>query len=404
MPTLSKKPTKSKRLISIFIHCYPPAKGGAEFLSEQIKQVLDLKYIVHVFTGKGLSLDSYKNFSNFTNIQQRNIHQLSLKKFQQRLCNKLLNKFIFKFSVFSPLFFGPNLKYSTKNIEIIRNSDLLIGIAMPTKSFVDASCFAKKYHKKLILVPCYHDVIYYNACPSFQKAFNQADKVICLTNFEKRQLVKNYYILPSKLSQLTFSPVKKQNQNINPKAKRIKKHISQKQIRLGCVGQITTRKNLIFFKHYLDKYINFWQKKQFCLTILLAGTKTNSSKLVEKQLSTHKNIIKIKYDFPQSQKNHIFNSIDFFINPSVEESLSIVGFEAIQNNNILFVPQNTAFSEFINTNLFNNVDDFHQKLITIITQPSNIPDTLKEQQNILKLYNHDNFKQQLLNLVQSIFK
>ena len=56
---------KPKPILSLFIHCYPPAKGGAEYLAEKFVEVLNQKHNVHLFTGRGETLDSYKTFDHY---------------------------------------------------------------------------------------------------------------------------------------------------------------------------------------------------------------------------------------------------------------------------------------------------------------------------------------------------
>jgi len=242
--------------ICIFVHCFPPAKGGLEYLVEEIKKILDKKYTVHIITGQGSTLDSYKSFKNFLpknkTDKPNNIHRLNLNFFWQRLANKLLNKIILKFSFFSPFYFGPILKYTPKIINIIKKSDIIVGTGLPTKSILDAHYFAKKYNKRLIILPTYHNVSYHNKCYFFQKAFDYASKILYLTPLEKKHLTNNYKITKNKLIQTTFCPytkkqIQKQKNNLNKIITKKIKRIQKKQINIGFIGQITPRKNLIVF-------------------------------------------------------------------------------------------------------------------------------------------------------------
>jgi len=379
-----------KKTVSLFIHCYPPARGGAEYLAEQIVEVFNQKFDVHIFTGRGETLDSYKTFDHYLPSESNpNIHRLELNQPLQRVFNKLLNKIIFVFGYFSPFYFGPVLKYSQKEIDIIRQSNIIFGIAMPTKSFYDAYYYAHKFGKKLILVPTYHNVNYYNHCGFFQQAFNYATKVFYLTPFEKDQLLQNYYIDQKKLAQTTFCPftekqIEDQQKKLPSIIKKHQNNFKNKQITLGFIGQISLRKNLTVFRNYLDKYLPYWQKQKIKLNVLLAGTKTNSSPEVEKLLK-NKNL-KIIYDFTDAQKSDIYKKIDIFINPSEEESLSIVNFEALFYGCQLIIKSNSAFDSLSPPPpIYAALNSLHQQIIKQVTTPST-PDI-----TLLQKYSFDHF-------------
>jgi len=397
----------NKPIVSVFIHCYPPARGGAEYLAEKFVEVLKYKYDVHVFTGKGETLDSYKTFDHYLpNDTGKNIHRLELNQPLQRLFNKIFNKIIFIFGYFSPFYFGPILKYTDKEINIIRQSKIIFGVAMPTKSFYDSYYYAHKYNKKLILVPTYHDVSYYNHCLLFQKAFNYSSKICYLTSFEKDALIKNYTIPNSKLIQTTFCPFTLEQ--INSQQKKlpaiIKKHqenFNKKLITLGFVGQITLRKNLEIVKEYLDKYMSDWLSKGYTLRVYMAGARTNSSNQVEEMFKDYldKKIVTIKYDF-KNKKNE-FSKIDIFINPSKEESLGIVNFEAIYYAVPVIVNNYSAFAELLrsNINLFTGTNIINNNIKKLIGNPINTKQYINNQYNMLKTYNYNNFQTEIIKLI-----
>lgn len=386
---------KNKPIISIFIHCFPPARGGLEYLMGEIKKILDEKYEVHIITGQGLNLDSYKTFSNFTIDNSNNIHRFELNYLWQRIANKFLNKIIFKIGFFSPYYFGPILKYTPEVIDIIKKSDLIIGAGMPTKMFYDSFLFAKKYSKTLVLFPVYHNVSYYNHCPQFQHTLNYASVIIYQTQQEINGLTTNYKIDKNKLTQLAY------NEYTQEQIKNIKlKKLNSKNITIGFVGQVTIRKNLTVFKDYLDKYLPYWKKQKIKLNILIAGTKTNSAPEIEKIFGKYlknKNI-KIIYDFTDAQKSDIYKKIDIFISPSHEESLGIVNFEAIFHGLPIIVHRLSAFEEFLDeSDKFATIDELHQSILNHLHHPHS-------QISILKNYNQDIYRYSLLQLISSLIQ
>ncbi|MBD3250328.1 MAG: glycosyltransferase [Candidatus Pacebacteria bacterium] len=391
--------------ISIFVHCYPPAKGGLEYLIGQIKQILGKEHEVHVFTGKGRTLDSYKTFNDFVSDKEdkkNKVHRLNFNKFWQRMANKFFGKLVLKFSLIAPFYFGPILNFSKQDKKIIENSDLIIGAGMPTMTFFYSYLFSRKFNKPLILHPSYHDVSYYNHCLFFKLALNRADKVIYQTDQEKKGLIKNYNVDPRKMVQLTYSPytkaeIKKRkivNQKLlNKRKTRIEKN---KEITLGFVGQISVRKNLKLLANFLKEYSDEFNKKGYQLKLILAGVKTNSSPVVEGYFSGLEKQVEIIYNF--KDKEEIFNKIDIFVNPSYEESLGIVNLEAIFYGVPLLVHERAAFIEILGEEGFIiNRSTLAKKIDTLFNNIYNF----EKQFNILNIYSKGNYSKMLDNLLKS---
>lgn len=348
--------------IAYFVHCYPPAKGGLEYLSGEIVDILrKAGHEVHVFTGKGETLDSYKTFDNWVDENQDTdyIHRLPLRFFWQRLANKFLNKLIFVTGFFSPWYFGPILEYSQQDKEVIADCDLVFGAGMPTKMFYDSYRFARKYKKRLIVHPSYHDVSYYNRSVFFQQVLSYAEKVILQTPLEAESIQKNYLLSKHKIAYLTFTPfndhdIAQIEKQVNIKVDKILQKITKdKIVRIGYVGQISPRKNLDYLKDLLSTSTKRPALCKECkIELLIAGAKTNSSEEVEKKLSLVSNVnLQIIYDFEDNAKKDIYGNIDFFVNPSREESLGLVNFEAISNNCLLFVNNRSAFFTLLQDSL-----------------------------------------------------
>jgi len=329
--------------IAYFVHCYPPAKGGLEFLSGEIVKILrEAGHEVHVFTGKGATLDSYKIFSDWVDEKKDPdyIHRLPLRFFWQRLANKFLNKLIFLSGFFSPWYFGPILQYTKQDEEIIAQCDLIFGAGMPTKMFYDSYLFARKYDKRLIVHPSYHDVNYYNRSYFFQKVLSFAEKVIVQTPLEEKQISSNYKIPDGKFVRLAYSPYT--NDQIKAQIKKVEKiqPSLSSEIVCGFIGQISVRKNFDLFFNILCN-INDSNKLGKQIKMYFSGVKTNTSSSIEKLFESHKDKVIIKYNF--ENKDEEYKKIDIFINPSVQESLGLVNFEAIFHLMPLLVSSESAF-------------------------------------------------------------
>ena len=385
--------------ICIFIHCFPPAKGGLEYLISEVKKILDKNRTVHIITGNGSTLDSYKTFKDFLNKipsdKKSNIHRLKLDFPKQRLSNKLFGRIILKWGFFSPFYFGPILKYTPQILEIIKNSDIIIGTGMPTLMFYQSYLFSKKFNKKLILIPAYHNVPYYNNCAFFQQALSYADKILYLTPLEKKHLLKNYQIDSQKLIQTTFCPyTKKQIDN----QKKTQTKFRSKQLNIGFIGQITPRKNLVVFKKYLDKYLKYWQNRGYKLKIFLSGAQTNSSPQIEKNFNKYlrNKTVLINYNFKDLAKE--YRKFNLFINPSVEESLGIVNFEAIYHGLPIIVHKNSPFSDFVSKQSFLDINTIHQLIKKLLLQ-SEYRKVIDDQISLFNQYNYDNFSKNITNIL-----
>ncbi|HNQ17181.1 MAG TPA: glycosyltransferase family 4 protein [Candidatus Woesebacteria bacterium] len=341
--------------IIYFVHCYPPALGGLEYLSGEIVKLLrDAGHDVQVITGKGSTLDSYKTFDNWVDetTDPTYIHRLSLRTSAQRLANKFLNKLIFLTGSVSPWYFGPLLEYDKKTLELIQSADVIIGAGMPTMMFYEAYRFAKQYQKRLIVIPAYHDVNYYNRSLPFQNVLSFAHKVLFLSPLEKEQLQKHYRIDSNKLVQFTYCPyTKAEMESAQSKYEKKIVEIEQKlekgsAITIGFVGQITLRKNFQFFADFIRDNGAELKSKKVRLRFLFAGARTNSSPQVEAMFKDLDAEIKFIYDF--ADKNAIYKQIDIFINPSEEESLGLVNFDALAQGLPVFVHKDSAFASLSN--------------------------------------------------------
>ena len=386
-----------KQKIAYFVHCFPPAIGGLEFLSGEIVKILrEAGHDVQVITGQGQTLDSYKTFNNWVDTKNdpQYIHRLPLNYFWQRLANKFLNKLIFISGSFSPWYFGPILKYNDKVLKIIKNADLIVGAGMPTKMFYDAYRMAKKFNKKLISLPTYHDVNYYNKSYPFKKVLKSANKIFLLSDYEKTMIQQNYKIENNKIALITYSPYTKKSlknckQMIDVRLNKIKNNI----LTIGYIGQITNRKNLKLIADLSFQLTNL----NFKHNILLAGIRTNSSEEVEKKFQKSKKV-EIIYNFPEENKQDLYKDIDILINPSAEESFGITTIEAMRYACLVF----SKFS-FLNMDnipfIFNSVED----VLNIITSLNNNKwkNQLNLQVSVIINNSKENFKKNLISNINN---
>jgi glycosyltransferase involved in cell wall biosynthesis len=394
-------------LVLMFVHCYPPARGGLELLAGYIKQALDAQYDVQVFTGAGSTLDSYKTFKDFVTVANEDgaIHRLPLRRFAQRVANKLLNRIIFKLPDFAPWYFGPLLSYGAAERTLIAKSSLILGLGLPTQSLVDAHRFAKEYGKKCILLPAYHNVPYYNNCTPFREALQAASSVICLSSREREDLMRAYGLPRTKISLLLFSPYTQVQVDerlagfsaaLAPRLKRV----ASGTVTLGYVGQISKRKSLERLRDVLQAVRN----QGIPATLLLAGARTNDAPRVEADFAEElkQGIVRIEYDF--ADKEAVYDRIDIFLNPSTEESLGIVNFEALYHAMPVFVPAEAPFAEFDGGFAYKTPEEVATRIVAISRDPSGFANQVATQMGILKTINASTFAASLARVMFDLLR
>lgn len=392
---------QKRKRISLFTHCFYPAKGGVEQVVKTFYDILSKSYDVHVFTGQGENLDSYKTFTSLTNTKSTDtLHRLHLNKTFQRICNKFLNKVIFKVPYFSPWYFGPILNYSKTDLQIIQTSDILIGFGMPTKPFIDAAEFAHEYGKELILLPAYHNVSYFNNSSPFQSALEKANKILFLSKKEKDGLKKKYQIKIETEELIHFGYFT--NSQIETQKKALKNNLVKNSSPvIGVVGQIAKRKNLGFYKECIELII----KDIPNATFLFAGARTNTSPEVENELKKYIGTVAvIKYDVKSIEQ--IYKKIDIVLNPSIEESFGISNFEAMFYDKPVFVHEESPFADIVKEShletTFSTSEEAAHKVTTILNNTSDRTDILKKQFSLLNTYSVDTLEKELLTIIQQL--
>jgi len=313
--------------IAVFVHGYTPARGGLENLMAEIVNLLGSQFEFHIFTGQGETLDSYKTFTNWVdeNEDPEYVHRLPFQRFWQRMANKFLYHLVVKLGVFSPWYFGPLLRFSQQDEDIIAECDSILAVGMPTSSILYGYHYARRYNKPLVILSAYHPVRYYQNVPVFRQALKYARSVICLSQYEKINLQTAYPFDHQKIHTVVYSPfsagqLKKMSRHVQERLQRRQ----TKPLTLGYVGQITLRKNLAVFVPIIEALAKNKQK----IRVLFAGQKTNSSPEVER-IFAHLPQVEIRYNFSEPDKAQLYKEIDIFIHPSIEESFGIASLEAM---------------------------------------------------------------------------
>jgi len=376
--------------ISIFVHCYPPAKGGLEHLTAEIANYWGKEHEVHVFTGKGRTLDSYKTFSYWVEHKTTNtkviVHRLNIKFFWQKMANKFLYGWVIKLGVFSPWYFGPLLQFQQEHERIIADSHVLLAVGMPTSSLFYGDHYARKFKKKLLILPAYHEVPYYNNVPVFQRALKHASRIIFLSFYEKRRLASAYDFSDEKAMFLSYSPFSEKDfprfsKMLTQRLEKLKKT----PLVIGFVGQVAARKKLEIIADISEEMRDIPHK------VLIAGLRTNSSHLVERQFAQRTNV-EFRYDFFEEEKADILSCIDIFISPSEEESYGIATLEAMAAGCLVF--SRFSFSDSQEVPFIFNSSHEAAKAITNLS-PDDWQSQLERQAELLKKYTQEQFQKQL---------
>lgn len=391
-----------KLRVAVFVHSFPPALGGLEYFAGELKSALAEIAQPIIVTGKGLTLDSYKTFTQWVDSDvdyENNIYRLELNFTRQRWMNRLLGKSIRFLPQLSHWYFGPILKYTPEVCSMLKSIDVVFALGMPTMSFVESARWARIANAPLIAIPAYHDVSYYNNNPSFDKVLSQAKRVLCFSPLESRTLKLHYPNVANKIELIKFSPFSKYELEHIPCRLPLEAR-EKRQLTIGFVGQICRRKRLDLFPLYLTSIARNlgkgWQIK-----VLLAGAWTNESASVERELYSqiNKGRLKIIYDFVD--KTTIYKQIDIFINPSNEESFGIVNLEAMRYGLPVFSSRHSPLSEIVPMTSFDNPDELGLRIAKLIRVEKMYRFHLSCQKKFLQKRTREDFVTQIRDILSS---
>ncbi|MBD3414368.1 MAG: glycosyltransferase [Candidatus Aminicenantes bacterium] len=334
----------AQKKILFVTHLFHPAPGGVETHLHRLSQGLVKKdYQVRVLTTNAYSTEAF-----FLNDKRRmalgkefiddvEVERLGFQTFGRRTLNILrslacrikypLNSWIRTFS------YGPrNPRFVEKILEY--SPDFLFAAPLPTFNVIYAHRAFQKLKVPFIVIPSYH---IHDPCsfhnPIFFQIMRDANLIMAQSEMEKEFLQKEADIHPKKI--VIFPPLPLTEKDLTPakpsdsKQNLRKKYgIHEKKVILY-LGQHGRHKNI---EPVINAMPFIWHAVQDTALVIAGGTTkhTQHIKSMAKKLEpTYGQKIHFIDNFPQKDKNDIFNMADIFMCLSEFESFGIVFAEAL---------------------------------------------------------------------------
>ncbi|MBD3273105.1 glycosyltransferase [Candidatus Dependentiae bacterium] len=183
-----------------------------------------------------------------------------------------------------------------------------------------------------------------------KKGMEYADKIITVSLFEKKRIIKYYKINPNKIEVVHNAIVinkkhskKETIENLSP-LKKIQK-ISEKQSKIILfLGRLTFQKGPEFFIKSAKKILK--QKKNVHFVIAGDGDMKNKLKKLSNKLGLNKNITFTGF-LKKDKVNWILKKSDIYVMTSIYEPFGIAPLEAMINKTSVIISKNAGVGEII---------------------------------------------------------
>lgn len=332
--------TAEDSLIVMATHLFSPARGGTENLAKSIAEyIMESRYRVQVITTNAYSTEAFflKDRRRIAkNIDQENgllIRRMGFSTRFRRVLNLLIrmaSRLNFPFSNYVKILrFGPRSSDYYRAL-ISQKPDLIITAPFPMLNTLYARRAASLLNRPLITIPCFHVIDRHSfQNPILLENCRRSDAIIALTEFEKDHFVNeqglnadNIFVIPPAIDK------KKESPPGNRRAIRKRYGIREKHVLLS-LGQHGMHKNILGIVYSMP-YV--WQKIPDTALVIAGATTAYTPVLKKEALETaEKSGGRIYFldNFPDHQKDEIFEMSDVFISLSEFESFGIVFIEAM---------------------------------------------------------------------------
>jgi glycosyltransferase involved in cell wall biosynthesis len=197
-----------------------------------------------------------------------------------------------------------------------------------------------------------------------KKGFDFADRIICISQFTKNKVVRNYNIRPDKIS-IVYNAIS--GMDTTPKQVTAFKKAGKKVVLF--VGRITIQKGLDYFVKAAGKVITKLPNTVF----VIAGSGDMEQQILNEVATLG---LADKFIFAGFQRNDnliaLYQSADLCVMPSVSEPFGLVALEAMVNHTPTIISNQSGVSEIINHALkvdFWDIDEMANKIVCTLQHP-----------------------------------
>jgi glycosyltransferase involved in cell wall biosynthesis len=176
-------------------------------------------------------------------------------------------------------------------------------------------------------------------CAIEKEGMDHADKIITVSNYTREILIRNYHILPEKITTVYNAA--------EPTSAKIEKElipISNEKI-VSFLGRITMQKGPEYFVDAASMVLQKMKNVRF----VMAGKGDLRQAMINRAAELN---ISGSFDFPgflsDEEVARLFSRSDLFVMPSVSEPFGIVALEAIQANVPIVISKQSGVSEVLN--------------------------------------------------------
>lgn len=321
------------------LHNYFPARGGSEWLMQNISEKLaERNHSIQVIATNALSVEDYflpgkgkdlistpKEIINGVPVQRVTFSRKGARFYN--LARGIANRFPVPFgNQLRMLSWGPRSRAYRKSLSQIQDIELLAACPLPTLNVWYAWKAAQKHNLPLLIIPCFHteDPWTYSN-PVYFRMLKSADGIITLTDWERIFLIQNADIPPEKIH--TIGVGIDMDGPVAPINIREKYGIKTPEIILF-LGQHGPHKgilNLIYAMQFV------WKEKKD-VSLVIAGNPTAHTQEIEKIIAgcipEERSKIFLVKGFPEEEKRALLKEADIFVSVSAFESFGIVFLEA----------------------------------------------------------------------------
>jgi len=205
-----------------------------------------------------------------------------------------------------------------------------------------------------------------------KQGFEQADRIISVSDFTKNILVDKYQIDPNKIETVHNGIETKTKPKLAPALKALKE-LGYKVVL--SLGRITIQKGIDYLIRAAQKVLEYDPKVIF--VIVGSGDMQEQVMTQAVQLGVINNFIFTGFFRDRNEINRMYQTADLFVMPSVSEPFGIVPLEAIANGTPVLISKQSGVSEVVKNALkvdFWDTDEMANKILAALEHPELIFD------------------------------
>jgi glycosyltransferase involved in cell wall biosynthesis len=374
--------------VAYFTQCFYPARGGMESYFLDLARYIAKENEVRVYTSSAMNADElrivrlhslmhlpYRTRYGNIRIIRSDITQLPIslgKQFSESFTMNYREKQQVQSGLSKEISFLFNWGFSSgmANHALHDDSDIFHVSSLPFLHNHVELAISRFRKKPCVFTPFFHHASDHEA-RVHALPFRLSDKIIAVTEFEKRKIHDLFKISNEKIEVIPI-PIDLDSYivrgtSITHPAYDLVKNIPK----ILFMGRLTYNKGLIFLVRTLKELWNRGNE----ISLIVIGKPTPEWNELKKTIGVHDHFVHHYQDISDSEKVYLLKMADILVVPSIVESFGIVFLEAWTQKKPVIGAQNMPYNEFIidgktGFNVpFNNIEVLSEKITTLIEDP-----------------------------------